>query len=306
MSLPRHLTSNEGRAYPAAWTPDSKSVILESYREGHWRILRQSLADSTIQPLVSGTNGADAENEDAVGGATVSPDGTWLLYLAQQSAKVHYSEAANENDATRRQLKRIRISGGLSEPVLTAMPYGRPHCARAPATLCAIAERTSDLTQLVFTAIDAWKGRGSELARWHTDAGTAASYGWDLSPDGTRIAVLKFPEARIHLLPLNGQATQEIIVQGWDNLHSVNWTADGKGIFVTSSTQGGSAVLQVDLTGKARVLWEQKGSFTWSLPFFDQLLNGTLTPAVVPSPDGRHLAIYDWSLSANMWMMENF
>jgi serine/threonine protein kinase len=306
ISPPRRLTSNEGRTYPAAWTPDSESMILESYRDGHWRILSQSLADSTIQPLVSGADGAGAENEDVVGGATVSPDGTWLLYLAQQRAKAHYSEAANAADATTRQLKRVPITGGLSESVLTATLYGRPHCARAPATLCVIAERSLDLTQLVFTAIDAWKGRGRELARWHTDASTAAIYGWDLSPDGTQIAVLKYPEARIHLLPLNGQATQEVIVRGWDNLHSVNWTADGKGVFVASATQEGSAILHVDLTGKTRVLWEQKGTFTWSLPFFDEALNGTSTPAVVPSPDGRHLAIYDWKLTANMWMMENF
>jgi serine/threonine protein kinase len=306
ISPPRHLTSNEGRTYPAAWTPDSESMIVESYRDGHWRILRQSLADSTIQPLVSGSDGAGAENEDVVGGATVSPDGNWLLYLAQQRAKAHYSEAANAADATTRQLKRVPITGGLSESVLTATLYGRPHCARAPATLCVMAERSLDLTQLVFTAIDAWKGRGRELARWHTEASTAARYGWDLSPDGTQIAVLKYPEPRIHLLPLNGQATQEVIVRGWDNLHSVNWTADGKGVFVASATQEGSAILHVDLTGKTRVLWEQKGTFTWSLPFFDEALNGTSTPAVVPSPDGRHLAIYDWKLTANMWMMENY
>jgi hypothetical protein len=24
------------------------------------------------------------------------------------------------------------------------------------------------------------------------------------------------------------------------------------------------------------------------------------------SPDARHLAIYDWKLSSNLWMMENF
>jgi hypothetical protein len=29
-------------------------------------------------------------------------------------------------------------------------------------------------------------------------------------------------------------------------------------------------------------------------------------PWAAPSPDGQHLAIYVWSLSANMWMMENF
>ena len=62
----------------------------------------------------------------------------------------------------------------------------------------------------------------------------------------------------------------------------------------------------MDLTVKASVLSEQKGTFNWNLPFLDEALNRTSTPVVLPSPDGRHLAIYDWKLTANMWMMENF
>jgi len=35
-------------------------------------------------------------------------------------------------------------------------------------------------------------------------------------------------------------------------------------------------------------------------------MGGPSAPWAVPAPDGRHVAIYSWSLSANMWMMENF
>jgi hypothetical protein len=55
-------------------------------------------------------------------------------------------------------------------------------------------------------------------------------------------------------------------------------------------------------TGNAAVLWEQRGTVArW---YFG--LGGPSTPWATPSPDGRHLAIYDWKLNANMWMMENF
>ena len=73
--------------------------------------------------------------------------------------------------------------------ILTANLEGGPRCAKSPATLCAIAERSADRKQLVFTAFDPVKGRGRELAEWKTDA--MADYQWDLSPDGTRIAVLR-------------------------------------------------------------------------------------------------------------------
>ena len=85
----------------------------------------------------------------------------------------------------------------------------------------------------------------------------------------------------------------------------MNWAADGKGLFTLRVTRAGSALLHVDLKGNVSVLWEQKGSFAWSL-LFNDLTSGASVPRAVPSPDGRHLAIYDSRLSANMWMMENF
>jgi hypothetical protein len=186
---------------------------------------------------------------------------------------------------------------------MTGHVYDRPVCAKSPAGGCAIAEPTPNRKQLVFTAVDPLKGRVRELARFDTDPASEAKYVWDLSPDSSRIAILKYSGGQIHILPLNGQAPQEIVVKGWNNLLSVNWMADGKGLFASSAAQGGSVLLRVDLQGHAHVLWEQKGSIArWS--FYG--LGGPTAPWAVPSPDGRHLAIYDWQLSANMWMMENF
>ena len=177
--------------------------------------------------------------------------------------------------------------------------YNRPVCARSPASLCAFAERSSDRKQLIFTAFDPLKGRGRELRRFDTDAGDP-NYIWDLSPDGTCLAILRGSEGRIHILPLDGRASQEITVKGWSSLQSVDWAADGKGLFASSPTRDGSALLRVDLRGRAHVLWDQKGSALPSVP------GGLSVPWAVPSPDGRHLAIYSSSLNANMWMMENF
>jgi hypothetical protein len=146
------------------------------------------------------------------------------------------------------------------------------------------------------------KGRSREITRVDVDP-AGRDYVWDLSPDGTRIALLQLlgadPPAggRIRVIPLNSQPPREIAVKGWDNLQSVDWAADGKALFVSAATPNGSALLQVGMQGKARVLWERKGS---GEPWF------ALAPWAVPSPDGRHLAIYSWSLSSNMWMMEDF
>ena len=98
--------------------------------------------------------------------------------------------------------------------VLTANIEEWPRCARSPSSLCAIAERTPDRKQIVFTAFDPVKGRGRELAKSDTDA--TADYQWDLSPDGTRIAILKHRDGRVQILSLNGGAPQEITVKGME------------------------------------------------------------------------------------------
>jgi len=131
-------------------------------------------------------------------------------------------------------------------------------------------------------------------------------YVWDFSSDDTRIAILKYSEGRIHLLPLGGKAPHEIVVKGWNSLQSMNWTADERGFFVSSVSKVGSALLHVDFEGNANILWEQQGNIApWNGPY-NQWLGGPSAPWAVPSADGHHLAIYGWSLSANMWMMENF
>src|SRR5207249_7992627 len=77
ITTPRRLTLNEGRNYPAAWTPDSKAVVFRSYRDGQWKVLKQFLGEDTSEPIATGTAGYAV-----IGGTRVSPDGAWVLYFA--------------------------------------------------------------------------------------------------------------------------------------------------------------------------------------------------------------------------------
>jgi len=289
---PKRLTLNEGRNYPVAWTADSKAVVFGAYRDGRWKVFKQSPKQDIADSIDTGLP------KDVVD-ARVSPDGAWVLYTALP---------AEADPSTGRVLMRVPIRGGTSELVLrTAVPiYGGVRCAQAPATVCAIAEQTSDRRQLVFTAVDPLQGRGGELTRFDIDPASAATYLWALSPNGKGIALLKYSGQRIIILPLDGQAPQHIEVKGWNNLQSVSWMADGKGFFTSSLTPGSSTLLHVDFQGNAHVLWEQKGSISPAGRPWDQPLGGPSAPWAVPSPDGHHVAIYSWSLSSNMWVMENF
>ena len=301
ITIPRRLTLNEGRDYPAAWTADSNAVVFVSNRNGLWELFRQSLDEETAQPIVT-VSAAEAERTEAGEfNPTIprmSPDGKWILYLI-------WRRAASSSAAAAVELVRVPITGGPPQLVLT--PSGSAihslRCARSPATLCAIAERTPDHKHLIFTAFDPMFGRGRELARFDTNPTPDAEYAWDLSPDGTRIAILKRSEAIIHVLSLGRQASQEIVGKGWSGLQSVDWAADGTSLFVSSVTEGGSALLRLDLKGNGQLLWAYKGTVE---PGISAFIGGPLAPWAVPSPDGRHLAICGSSLNANIWLMENF
>jgi serine/threonine protein kinase len=288
INQPRRSTFDEGRSYPSTWTPDGKAIIFESYRDGRWRIFKQSLDGGAPQLI---TTEADQDVMDA----RISPDGAWLLYTTERGV----------DNLKAQQLKRVPITGGTPELVLTAPIFGGLRCTRAPRSLCVIAELRLESTQVVFTAVDVLKGRGKELARFDSNPADFAFYVWDLSPDGTRIAVLRPSEERIHILSLYRPATHEIVARGWTNLQSLAWAADGNAILASSEMNTGGALLRVDLTGKVQVLWKHEGSNT-SNQVFNGMLGERSTPSIVPSPDGRHLALYERSMSANMWMMENF
>jgi WD40-like Beta Propeller Repeat len=199
---------------------------------------------------------------------------------------------------------RVPITGGSPQSVLTASSgiIDSFRCARFPATSCVIAERTQDKKQLVFTAFDPATGRGLELKRFATTTTPDAEYAWDLSPDGTRLAILRRSEATIRVLWLN-QETSDSVGKKLSNLETVDWTADGKALLVSSVREGGSALLQLDLKGNGHLLWESNGTVEPSITAF---VGGPSAPWAIPSRDGRHLAICVWSLNANMWMMENF
>jgi len=295
INTPRRFTLNEGRDYPAAWTAKSKAVIFVSNRNGQWELFRQSLGEDTAQPIAAVSTGEAERTEAGEFNPTVprmSPDGAWILYSVWPSG------------GSTVKLMRVPIAGGSPQLVLTtsnAMHSFR--CARLPATLCVMAERAQDRRELTFTAFDPVKGRGSELARFDTKLTPDSTYSWDLSPDGTRIAVLRRSEMTIHILSLSRQKSREIVGKGWRDLQAVDWAADGTGLFVSSVTEKGSVLLHMDLKGNGQLLWSSNGTIEPSITTF---VGGPLTPWAIPSPDGHHLAICEWNLSANIWMMENF
>jgi serine/threonine protein kinase len=283
IGTPRHFTLEEQDEGIAEWTADSRTVVTLVNRAKGFGLYKQRLDSDTRVPIASDVQGFWTD------GADLSPDGKWviaILYPIQGGP-------TPANPYVPMPLVRIPFAGGTPETILTAIDTGPPSCARPPAKVCVIAEPTTDGRQIVVTQFDVLKGRGRELTRIDLSRKIdpwAANPLPAISPDGTRLAVTRSPDGPIEIRSLRGKSTFTVPGEGLNALRYFFWTADGKALIVGREFQGGTEVLRVELQGSVARLWKSS------------------RPRGVgrPSPDGRHLALYESQQDSNMWMMENF
>jgi serine/threonine protein kinase/Tol biopolymer transport system component len=281
LRTPRRLTFGEYIYVPTSWTSDSKAVLFLAERDGRTEILKQALDQDSAETLASSKLGKNLWY------ARVSPDGSGVVYAVQPD---------NAGPTTPVDIMRVPISGGPPQLVLTARGLVDLQCTRSPATFCVLGEQSSDLKQLAFISFDPVKGQRRELTKIETEPAEALgisfakfAFDFDVSPDGARLAVINTLDGHIRILPLDGGTARDIKSRG--ALDTLDWAADGKGFFSSNRSSQGAKVLHIDLEGNTQTLWTQEGpSMTCG----------------VPSPDGKHLAIFGTTLESNAWMIEDF
>ena len=277
LSTPRRLTLDERQDLPWAWTPDSKQVLFGSDRDGSFHIFRQAPDQTTPELLVGGSEQSMLPR--------LTPDGKTLVYL-------QYRQAFDSSNAVR--MMRIPVAGGPPQLVMEVHGLTNEQCARQPSSLCLYS--VAGDRRLTFMSFDPMQGTGQEVA--HIDDELPYAYNWTLSPDGSTLAIAKsnkldiIVQPEIRLLTLKDGKERRIALKDWSSINAIDWTADGKGLWVSASnTTGTNALLNVDLQGRARPFWEQtKMAVGWA----------------IPSPDGHYLAMWQASGNANVWMVENF
>jgi serine/threonine protein kinase len=268
----RHLAQTETFTWPDGWTPDSKGLIFHSAGGSRHEIYRQSLNGDSPELLV--------QDSIALGPATVSPDGKWVLYIRDNPAP--------SNSA---QLMRVPIGSGSPQPVFSLQhPEGEPHCTTPPSKICAVFERTQDRKEMVVTAFDPLKGLGSVLTRIAMNP-NVENWSAYLSPNGTRIALVLGVTNRIKIFTIRGEPINEIQVKDLTGLTSSSWTADGKALLVSGHVPWGYALFRVSLDGQTHPIIENHAPDVMG---------------ALPSPDGSHIALFAAGDNGNMWMMENF
>jgi Tol biopolymer transport system component len=173
-------------------------------------------------------------------------------------------------------------------PASTAGGYPSFRCPQRGESSCVLAEVRDK--QIVFTAFDPLQGREKELARVSDNFDFRT---WDLSPDGTQVALpaFDFKAADVRVLPLDGGTHRMLSAMPWTQLTTVAWAADGSSLFLASDSSRGSSIVRMDSKGNTSLLFKQLGWDIYSL---------------APSPDGHSLAFGAVQSNFNAWTIASF
>ncbi|HXZ80250.1 MAG TPA: hypothetical protein VEG30_09995, partial [Terriglobales bacterium] len=310
----RPLTLDENQNQPFAWTPDSKSVVLSSDRNGTFSIFKQAIDQPLPELLATGSDRKLIPR--------LTPDGSEVVYLSLPG-----STHVNAFSA----IAAVPLQGGASHiivrgPKISTLPgpgprLGNVECARLPSTVCVYDIQDGD--QITFFQLHVKSRASSELSRIDT-GGSILNWGsvdrelsridtggriinWGLSPDGSKLAtILHTPTTdSIQIHSLASGETHDVTVKGWSGLWCVDWAADGNSLYVTTAK---STYAPVATTG-LRSLYPQSSLLRVALDGSASLLregeSGQIMYAI-PSPDGHLLAIREDVAATNVWAIENF
>jgi DNA-binding winged helix-turn-helix (wHTH) protein/Tol biopolymer transport system component len=262
----KRLTLDESANFPASWTPDSKIVLFSSDRNGTSEIFKQATDQPFAESLITGAQDLWQPR--------LTPDGSEILYI---------STPRSSDPETLSSIFAVPVMGGTPRLVLQDIRIWNVQCARMPLTICLYSVSEGDIWKTF--QFDVKSGKSTDPPQIDPPCN------WSLSPDGSQRAIVAYKNrGTIQLRSTLTGETRELFVKGWDELKNVDWSADGKSLLVSWVNHDlESALLKVALDGRASVLLRSRNDL-WA----------------IPSPDGRLLAIAEFSGTKNVWQIENF
>lgn len=271
----RLLTVGDAASIPMDWSLEGKEIVLTSRHNGHLGVSKQAVDSENAMTLVQGTKGAECLMP------RVSPDGAWVVYLEAPEPS---------SDVGNMRVMRVPIDGGTPEFILNGNLYGGVRCGNSQANFCAYAERSSGANELRFFSFDPVRGNAREMVDISVEP--TKKYNWALSPNGSYILVtIDNGQGHLSIIPTNGEPVRAIEIKGWPGLEYMDFSADSKGFLTTSTVNGLTSLLYIDLSGKVTPLWQPKApSVGWA----------------INSRDGKRLAVMGNSSLANVWTVTDF
>jgi len=299
----QRLTMDELQNRPYDWTPDGKTVLYVSNRDGGPHIFRQDIDSATPELVVGAPYSAVI--------LRLNPEGTEIFFTAELSEAENKGKSAPGKTETVRpdpetetshqfrsrmvRMMRVPLAGGTPQVLFEEPGINNFQCARAPARACLFSRFVKGA--MVFFKFDPSTGARKEWISVSGESPEWEGYNWSLSPDGKIVALAKgkmhvSTNADVRLVSLEGGAEKILHVAGWAGLSTIDWAADGKSLWASARLRGETrTLLSIDLQGHAKPVLEEK------------------TPHVgwaIPSRDGKRLAILEAAGDSNVWLLEGF
>ncbi len=258
------------------WTKDSKAVFFHSKRNGRWAVFKQNIDAKMPETLIAG------------------PENYFLPKLSAEGALLYTATASPDRwdprDTTIRLMSTPEQGGARSTLMMGRYYY---EYGSSPSSTCVGSEIKG--AQLIFFRLDPVKGKGEEIARFDGYHGLEPR--WDLSPDGSKLAIVDSGQRKgeIRILNLADRRVTVLHVRNWKwfALEFVSWTAEGKSLFVMAQSGSAHSLLSIDANGNPKVLFE--------VP-----MGGAFISSIVPSPDGKRLAFTKRVPVNDVMLLENF
>jgi Tol biopolymer transport system component/DNA-binding winged helix-turn-helix (wHTH) protein len=263
----KKLTFDENQNVPSSWTPDGKAILFHSNHNGTSQIFKQSIGNPLAEEIVG--------SSEELRQPRVTPDGTEIIYI---------STPKNADSKSTSSIFAVPMSGGPPRLILRDSNIWTAQCARMPSTLCMYSILKGDTSETY--RFDVKTGKQSGPPQVDPDSN------WGLSPDGSQRAIIPYgSKGPIRFRSTLTGETRELPVKGWDELDSIDWSGDGKAVFVSWHHESDSTLLKVALDGTVSVLLRSSGP---------QVIGP------IPSPDGHSVVFAGLSTASNVWMVENF
>src|SRR5579885_324913 len=274
----RRLTLDQRLDYAMDWTPDSKSVIFYSNRNGPFHVFKQSIDATQADLLVGGSDDLYAPR--------TAPDGKTVIYIARAKPG-----ATTENS----KIMQVPLAGGPPRFILEVPQLWDVECPRTPGSACIYiqSEAVEGQTRLKFSSFKPETGEHKELP---AVGAMVDNPNFTFSHDGQYVAWQcgrpNTDQFGLRIAAIDSDWKRFIPVPHWSDLYGIDWSADSKALWVNArDARGYSELLKVSLHGSvSTVLSGPNLSLEWA----------------VPSYDGRHLAIVKNSNSSNVSLLEAF
>ncbi len=263
-------TSQDWPAYPGAWTRDGRRLFfMNQMGNADCDIYVTDMETRLEEPIVR------------------TPELEWVQCLTPDGSAVLYWQGDR--------IMRMPVDGGPATEIFRDTERVTRHlqaiervlCAKQPGAPCLLKRIEGDTT--VFYGLDPEDGTvQEEIAR--VDLRLTGIGWWDLSPDGTRVALVA---GQLWVLELTDGSLREIEGSWRGYPRSVYWSADGTWL-VAIGTHGDATnwMRRVELDGSSRLLWASDDEW--------------MGFAASPSPDGSHIAYTTSHSEGDVWMLEDF